>query len=227
MFGNTPLTKTGFDAIGEIVTWTSQSQGTTKTKTGKIVAFVPANEDPRKYFDAAKLGIKPSRIKFDYWTGRVDRYIVAVPRNPNAPDPYAPSNVDYYAPRASWFVGSGIRKPAVSVPAQKKTTPRNTVLTVTGFDAVGQIVTWVSQAQGTAKVKTGRIEAFVPANEDYRRYFDPEKKGIKKSRIKFDYTVALNPRYIVAVPRNPDAPDPYAPDNVDYYAPLASWFEGK
>lgn len=104
---------------------------------------------------------------------------------------------------------------------------KTTVLTKTGLDAIGEIVTWASQAQGTTKVKTGRIVAYVPAHEDYRRYFDPDKVGAKKSHVKFDYPIAQNARYIVAVPRNPNAPDPYAPGKVDYYAPLARWFEGK
>lgn len=104
---------------------------------------------------------------------------------------------------------------------------RNTILNVWGFDAVGQIVTWISQSQGVEKVKTGRIEAFVPAFDHPRKYFNPEAIGVKKTRLKFDLIPTQNARYIVAVPRNPDAPDPYSPENVDYYAPKAKWFEGE
>lgn len=33
--------------IGDTVTWTSQAGGNAKTKTGKVIAIVPANRDPR------------------------------------------------------------------------------------------------------------------------------------------------------------------------------------
>jgi len=38
--------------IGDIVTWTSQSAGLTKKKTGTILAVVPAGHDPAKIADA-------------------------------------------------------------------------------------------------------------------------------------------------------------------------------
>lgn len=35
--------------VGDKVTWTSQANANRRTKTGTIIAVVPAKEDPRKY----------------------------------------------------------------------------------------------------------------------------------------------------------------------------------
>ncbi|MCK9569790.1 hypothetical protein M0R72_12675 [Candidatus Pacearchaeota archaeon] len=42
--------------VGEMVTWTSQSQGCTKTKRGEVVAIVPAGESPNR---PPYIGYKP------------------------------------------------------------------------------------------------------------------------------------------------------------------------
>lgn len=42
--------------IGDIVEWTSQSGGYTRTKSGEIVAIVPAEDWAQKHFE--KLGLK-------------------------------------------------------------------------------------------------------------------------------------------------------------------------
>lgn len=41
--------------VGDTVTWTSQAGGNTKTKTGRVIAIVPANSNPRL---ALPLGFK-------------------------------------------------------------------------------------------------------------------------------------------------------------------------
>ena len=80
---------------GTTVSWTSQSWGVEKTKTGQVLAFVPAGHHPRRYFDVDVRGIPASRLKFDFRPSRNDRYIVAVPRGGQS------KIVDYYAPMAS------------------------------------------------------------------------------------------------------------------------------
>jgi len=45
--------------IGDTVTWTSQSQGSVKTKTGTVVAVVPPKEDP--------MSLLPQGMKLDSW----------------------------------------------------------------------------------------------------------------------------------------------------------------
>jgi hypothetical protein len=41
--------------IGQTVTWTSQSQGSVKTKTGTVTAIIEPGEDARKYLPAGLL----------------------------------------------------------------------------------------------------------------------------------------------------------------------------
>lgn len=47
--------------IGDTVSWTSQAAGTTKRKTGKIVAVVPAGKDPALYV--------PKGLLINAWRG--------------------------------------------------------------------------------------------------------------------------------------------------------------
>lgn len=57
---------------GDIVTWTSQSQGYTRTKTGKIVAVVQAGQEPlTKVPEGCSLG-KPG------WVRDHESYLVQV-----------------------------------------------------------------------------------------------------------------------------------------------------
>lgn len=84
-------------ASGTTVSWESQSWGVTKKKTGSVVVFVPAGQDPREIWPEASQ-VKKSHIKFDMRPSRNDRYIVAVPR-PNS----RTGVVNYYAPVAKWL----------------------------------------------------------------------------------------------------------------------------
>lgn len=82
---------------GTAVAWTSQSQGTTKTKQGTVLGFVPANTDIKMVMRSAGLppwqDIPVSRRKFNpNWPSHNARYLVAVPRG---------NRIDYYAPVAS------------------------------------------------------------------------------------------------------------------------------
>ncbi len=78
---------------GQVVTWTSQSGGCSKTKTGKALAILPG----RRPFSASMLanlighvGTLPgSRIKFDD-VSQNDRVLVEVPRKSGVCDYYAP-----------------------------------------------------------------------------------------------------------------------------------------
>ena len=61
--------------IGEKITWTSQAMGCEKTKTGVIIAEIPAGTDARKYVPETA---KKSHIKFSE-ESIYDRVLVAVP----------------------------------------------------------------------------------------------------------------------------------------------------
>jgi len=78
--------------IGQTVTWTSQSQGSAKTKTGTVIAIVEPGEDARKHLPA---GLPKTRFKGDrFSTNR--RALVAVPRA-------SENGCDYYAPPVKWL----------------------------------------------------------------------------------------------------------------------------
>ena len=79
--------------IGQTVTWTSQSQGVQKTKTGIIIAIVEPNQDAAKFLPE---GLPPSRFKGQQFS-RYRRALVAVPRQSG-------NGCDYYAPRPDWLV---------------------------------------------------------------------------------------------------------------------------
>ena len=78
--------------INQTVTWTSQSQGSEKTKTGTVIAIIEPGEDARKYLPA---GLPKTRFKGDrFSTNR--RALVAVPRTSG-------NGCDYYAPPVKWL----------------------------------------------------------------------------------------------------------------------------
>jgi len=78
--------------VGKVVTWTSQSQGSEKTKTGTVIAIIEPGEDARKYLPA---GLPKTRFKGDHFsTNR--RVLVAVPRTSG-------NGCDYYAPPVKWL----------------------------------------------------------------------------------------------------------------------------
>jgi len=81
-------------AIGTEVMWNSQAQGYWKVKKGTVIAFVPAGDHIKDYFDPAQVGAKKSHIKFDYQISPNDRYIVAVPAGKDG------QITHYYAPPA-------------------------------------------------------------------------------------------------------------------------------
>src|SRR5690606_8298106 len=77
--------------VGDHVKWSSQAQGTTKLKRGKVHAVVMANVSVRAYMS----GISDSQWKFDTIYAPYVRYIIAVPRGGKS------TKVDYYCPRPS------------------------------------------------------------------------------------------------------------------------------
>lgn len=74
----------------------------------------------------------------------------------------------------------------------------------------GDTVQWVSQAQGSEKVKRGTVHAVVPARYNPNLYLP---RDITRSQIKFDGSNANYTRYIVAVPRGGRS------TVTDYYCP--------
>ena len=77
---------------GQEVTWTSQAVGTEKTKTGTVIAVVPAGKSVRKLVPP---DTKSSHIKYDRDVSVYDRILVAVPAGKDG------QITHYYAPRAS------------------------------------------------------------------------------------------------------------------------------
>lgn len=78
--------------VGEKVTWTSQSAGSTKTKEGTVHAIVPAKRSA--YFFVPDV-VPSSSYKFDTNYADYERFIIAVPRGGKS------TKVDYYCPRPS------------------------------------------------------------------------------------------------------------------------------
>lgn len=62
--------------VGDTVTWTSQAMGCEKTKTGVIIAEIPAGNNAKRYIPKTA---KKSHIKFDTGKSIYDRVLVAVP----------------------------------------------------------------------------------------------------------------------------------------------------
>lgn len=81
--------------VGTEVTWTSQANGSAKTKNGRVVAYIPADADPFRIYPALKTAAR-TRVKFQCWS-QVDRYLVLVPRGGQS------VHLDYYAPLAKWL----------------------------------------------------------------------------------------------------------------------------
>lgn len=82
--------------IGQTVTWTSQSQGSKKTKTGTVIAIVEPDQDAAEFLpkDLPINRFKGQRIS------RNRRALVAVPRASG-------NGCDYYAPRLEWLTKEG------------------------------------------------------------------------------------------------------------------------
>ncbi len=76
--------------IGDKVRWTSQSQGSSKTKEGTVHVVVPAGRSAAALLPE---GVGKTQVKFDSIYAAHDRYIVAVPRGGRS------KLVDYYCPR--------------------------------------------------------------------------------------------------------------------------------
>ncbi|MEK3838668.1 hypothetical protein [Paenibacillus sp. FSL R7-0128] len=76
--------------VGNTVKWTSQSQGSTKTKQGIVHAIVPSDYNAMTFLP---IGLKLAQIKFDTWYTKFERFIIAVPRGGKS------QIVDYYCPR--------------------------------------------------------------------------------------------------------------------------------
>lgn len=62
--------------VGDKVTWTSQSGGSWKEKTGEVIAEIPAGESAMRHLPDY---IKKSHIKFCKDFSTYDRVLVAVP----------------------------------------------------------------------------------------------------------------------------------------------------
>lgn len=62
--------------IGKEVTWTSQAQGSDKSKTGKVIAIVPAKKNADMLLPK---DVKASHVKYDSRVSIYDRVLVAVP----------------------------------------------------------------------------------------------------------------------------------------------------
>lgn len=73
---------------GDTVTWTSQSGGVYRTKTGKVVAIVPRKASIVDCYPEIA-NVLRSRIKAQQINWIYDRALVQVPRG---------NNFDYYAP---------------------------------------------------------------------------------------------------------------------------------
>lgn len=84
---------------GTQVTWTIHGTGGTKTKTGQVVAFVPAGKRLTEVMPELR-SLPKTRVKAGLpWgdTSGQDRYLVEVPRGGKS------TLFDYYAPLAKWL----------------------------------------------------------------------------------------------------------------------------
>jgi hypothetical protein len=75
---------------GDTVTWTSQSQGSEKTKTGIVVAIISAGHRAMQHLPE---DTKNSHVKFGSDVSIFDRVLVAVPAGKNG------QITHYYCPR--------------------------------------------------------------------------------------------------------------------------------
>ena len=84
--------------IGDTVTWTSQAMGCEKTKTGKIIAEIPAGANAKSKVPEMA---KKSHIKFDNDKSVYDRVLVAVPAGKDG------NITHYYCPLKSVLEAQG------------------------------------------------------------------------------------------------------------------------
>lgn len=77
--------------IGKKVVWTSQSQGSVKTKKGEVIAIINPQENAYKWLPP---NLPKSRFKGSQYS-KLKRALVAVKRNEQT--------VDYYAPPLDWL----------------------------------------------------------------------------------------------------------------------------
>lgn len=82
--------------IGQTVTWTSQAMGCEKTKTGKILAVIPAGKSAKTLIPVTA---KKSHIKFCNDISTFDRLLVEVPAGKDE------SIKHYYTPKLSMIEG--------------------------------------------------------------------------------------------------------------------------
>lgn len=81
--------------VGDIVTWTSQSQGFSRTKTGKVILVVPAGKHP---FELMSKELKDLQRMYDGWARDHESYVVEV-QTGKTPK----SKPALYWPRTSWL----------------------------------------------------------------------------------------------------------------------------
>lgn len=84
--------------VGKEVTWTSRVQGSDKTKTGKIIAIVPAKRNADMLLPKSA---KPSHVKYDSHISIYERVLVAVPAGKSG------QITHYYCPRKSVLEAQG------------------------------------------------------------------------------------------------------------------------
>lgn len=111
------------DMIDNEVEWTSQAAGSTKTKRGKVIAYVPRGNNaalflPEEVVKRFGASVEPGpAFKAQAYNFTSARYIVAVPRKSGG--------MDYYAPPASRVKvvekGSGFHVPLRQFAAKLKT----------------------------------------------------------------------------------------------------------
>ena len=84
--------------IGDTVIWKSQAMGCEKTKTGEIIAEIPAKSSARKHVPKTA---KKSHVKFDNDKSIYDRILVAVPAGKDG------KIMHYYCPMKSVLEAQG------------------------------------------------------------------------------------------------------------------------
>lgn len=83
---------------------------------------------------------------------------------------------------------------------------------------VGKEVTWTSQAQGSDKIKTGKVIAIVPAKKDADMLLP---RGVKPSHVNYNSHISIYERVLVAVPAGKDG------QITHYYCPRKSVLEAQ
>lgn len=64
--------------VNNQVTWSSQAQGCTTTKTGTIAAVVPAGTEPKDHLFLKRHGLQEYTRRFDGWPRDHESYLVLV-----------------------------------------------------------------------------------------------------------------------------------------------------